>query len=289
MSRKYDPRYEAITTPSRDFIERYRADFFEDELDISLAVIHYRGGKEEFSLGLEYCESVDSGNRQVGAQILGQLGWSDQTYRHKSIKVLMLMLRDKDDQVIASAAYALGHRSSHAAIDELVKLADHWSVDVRRGVVSGLSGLENQRAIDGLIQLSTDEDIEVRNWAVFGLGTQIETNTNEICEALRVALDNQQEGNCKVSDEVRGEALVGLAVRGVRDITSLILKEWEREFIGRLSLEAAEAAADPALLPRLVGFKENMDFNDGDKRYSETLDAAIKACTPKPVVEGDES
>lgn len=278
MGARYHEGYESVTTSSREIVEQYRADFYDDELDVSLAVVSYRGGQVEYDLGLEYSGSVDSGDRQVGAQILSQLGWSDQTFRYESIKVLLPMLEDKDDQVVASAAYALGHRNSHAAIDGLVKLTDHWSVDVRRGVVSGLSCLENQRAIDGLIQLSSDEDIQVRNWAVFGLGTQIETNTNEVSEALRAALDNEQDADCKVSDELRGEALVGLAVRGVQDISSLILKEWQREFIGRLSLEAAEAAADPILLSALLRFKKNMDLED-DKRYADTLESAIKACS----------
>jgi len=75
-------------------------------------LIHYRGTAEEFTLGLEHCDSDDPLDRVTGAYILGQLGWADSTFLDESVKVLIPMLKDSDSNVVSCAATALGHRSA---------------------------------------------------------------------------------------------------------------------------------------------------------------------------------
>ena len=44
-------RYENDATPSREVAQRYREAIYDEDCDVSLALLHYRGGEEEFLLG----------------------------------------------------------------------------------------------------------------------------------------------------------------------------------------------------------------------------------------------
>lgn len=270
MKTRHDDRYENDPTPSRIIAERYREVILEDDHEASLALIHYRGGLEEFSLGIEYCQSADPLDRELGARILAQLGWSDQTFLDESVDRLIVLLGDADLNVIAAAAFALGHRSVDRAIPHLLQHADHQDAYVRFGVVYGLSGSEDPNAIVALIKHTSDEDHDVRNWAVFGLGTQTECDSPAIREALWASLADADM-------EVRGEALVGLAKRKDPRSKDAILSEWEHDDIGILSLEAAEELGDPELLESLQEFQKSMNLDD-DPCYRKQLLAAVTAC-----------
>lgn len=255
--------------------QRYREAIRDDDRDdreISLALLHYRGGEEEFELGKEYSLSDDAADRATGADILAQLGWSDQTFREESIGILTGLLEDPDYYVVYCASVGLGHRAAGSAIPSLLKHANHPQPLVRYGVVSGLSGHEDLRAIVALIRLTGDIDPFVRTWAVFGLGSQIDTDSPEIREALRQALGDSDH-------ETRGEALVGLAKRGDVSAVPALLEEWREDFISVLSLEAAEECRDPRLYPCLKEFTGIPDLND-DPYFARQLAAAIEACRP---------
>jgi len=188
MKQRFDERYETDTTPSREVVERYRDQIFDEESETNLALVHYRGGEEEFRLGQEYCASGDAGDRATGANILAQLGWSDQTYLKESVEILIPLVNDADHYVAYCAAVALGHRSDESAIPALLTRSNDPDSLVRFGVVLGLSGHEDPRAISALITLAGDDDHDVRNWAVFGLGSQIHVDSPEIRYALKQAL-----------------------------------------------------------------------------------------------------
>lgn len=124
-------KYESVTTPSSELVEQYlqsrsRADSVE-----SLAVVHYRGGQQEFDLGLRYVGSTDPLERAVGAEVLAQLGWGEQSFRDESIEALFPLLNDPDDDVVYAAAVALGHRRAMCAIQRLAELARHPNPQVR--------------------------------------------------------------------------------------------------------------------------------------------------------------
>lgn len=273
MKTRHDERYEDDPTPSWEVARRYREAIFDDDHVVSLALLHYRGGAEEFRLGKDYSCSDDAGDRATGADILAQLGWSDQTFRDESIAILTALLADSDSYVIYCAAVGLGHRSAQSAIPALLKLADHPDPLVRYGAVFGLSGHEDERAINALIRLSSDEDHDVRNWAVFGLGSQIDTDSPEIRNALRHALGDPDH-------EIRGEALVGLAKRRDAAIIPELLNEWRDDDVSLLSLEAAEETHDPRLYYRLRHFTEILSLDD-DPYFAGRLADAIEACKPK--------
>lgn len=278
MKTRYDERYEGDTTPSSELARSYRDAIYDDESDVNLALLSYRGGEVEFKLGRDYSYSKDAGDRATGADILGQLGWGDQTFQEESVAILTELLGDSVPNVIYCAAVGLGHRSAESAIPALLRLTDHHDPLVRYGVVFGLSGHEDGRAIDALIQLATDEDRDVRNWAVFGLGSQIDTDSIEIREALRCALRDSDH-------EIRGEALVGLARRGDSSIVTELLNEWKDDEVSILSTEAATETRDSRLYQRLKSFTEL--FTLDDPYFAGQLADAIKACTPKAESESD--
>jgi HEAT repeat protein len=272
-ARRYNQRYENDPTPSREVVERYRAVIREDDHDESLTLVTYRGGEEEFALGREYCASDDAGDRETGAYILGQLGWSDCSFLEETVRILIPLLDDPDDQVVYAATSALGHRNDPSAIPALIEKADHGNSLVRFGVVQGLSAHEDPRAIEALITLAADEDAEVRNWAVFGIGSQVYADTPEIREALRRALSDPDL-------DVRGEALVGLAQRGDERVVTDLLDEWMYDEVSLLSIEAAEVTGDPRSYERLNHFARTLPL-EGKPYHAKSLAAAIATCSPK--------
>ncbi|TLD70516.1 lyase [Phragmitibacter flavus] len=273
MKTRHDERYEGDPTPSREVAQRCREAIDDDDRDVLLALLHYRGGDEEFRLGRDYSRSDDAGNRAIGADILAQLGWSDHTFQDESVAILTELLGDSDPHVIHRAAVGLGHRSAESAISALVSLSMHSDPLVRYGVVFGLSGHQDPRAIEALIELTRDADRDVRSWAVFGLGSQIDTDSPDIRDALRQALRDADH-------EIRGEGLVGLARRGDSALLPELINEWRDDEVSILSIEAAEQTRDPRLYHRLKSFTEILTLDD-DPYFARRLADAIEACKPK--------
>lgn len=184
------------------------------------------------------------------------------------------MLDDPDDFVIYCACCAIGHRADEKAMSQLIRLANHENPQVRYGVAISLSDLETEEAINTMITLSKDTDRDVRNWAMFGLGTQTEADTVSLREALFVGMSD-------IDAEVRGEALVGLAVRKDERTIELILSEWTSyDYISILSLEAAEEISSPRLYSKLMKISETLDCED-DSLFELQLQKTIDACQPK--------
>lgn len=268
---RYEERFANDRAPSRTVVERYRACILDDESDASLALVHYRGGREELALGMEYARSPDPLDRVTGAGILAQLGWADRCFLSETVAALLPMLEDPDDEVVAAAAVALGHRGDPRAIPALLRLVDHPNADVRLGAVHGLMGHSHPDAVRAMIRLSADADHDVRNWATFSLGSQIETDTPTIRDALRANLTDPDP-------EIRGEAIVGLAERHDPQVADIILREWDSsDSVSLLSLQAAELAADPRLLGHLERFTSDLPA-EPDASLSSALTDAIKAC-----------
>jgi HEAT repeat protein len=141
---------------------------------------------------------------------------------------------------------------------------------VREGVVFGLLGHRDPQAISALILLSTDQDLDTRNWAMFGLGSQIDTDTPAIRDALASGLNDSDS-------EVRGEALVGLASRHDQRALEALPQELEKDDVGTLALEAAELLADPALVPHLEKLLATWT-PDWNEEFRKRLLEAVAAC-----------
>jgi hypothetical protein len=109
----------------------------------------------------------------------------------------------------------------------------------------------------------------MRDWATFGLGTQIDTDTQEIREALFARVFDEDE-------VTRGEALVGLARRNDGRIVEPLIRELARypntEYLS-YSLEAAEELGDPRLLPVLTKLRPSQGS------LVAAFDSAIQSCS----------
>jgi HEAT repeat protein len=236
----------------------------------ALAVLHYRATREVFDEAVRLCKEGTPDEKILGASILGQLGIPERAFTKESLAVLLPMLEQETDvEVLQAVGFALGHLRDPEAIPHLIRLKNHSDDRVRYGVVHGLLTHEDQRAIDALIELSQDVDEDVRNWATFGLGSQIETDTSEIRDALFRRVTDPH-------DETRGEALVGLAARHDERVLQPLIAELEGEMTWTHALEGAELLKDRRLCSALLSLKQRWE---GDEDYhTRTLMEAIEAC-----------
>jgi HEAT repeat protein len=231
------------------------ADALQDDPDASweaISLLHRSGTREVLDAAVRLADSPGVRERVCAADILGQLGVPERTFPDESLMLLMGLLTpaDDDEEVISAAAAALGHlhpslqpaqRAVIAAA--LSELSTHDNEDVRFAVVHGLSGLDEPQAVATLILLSDDDDPDVRNWATFGIGSLTSMDTDSVRDALAARLHDDFE-------EVRGEAMVGLARRQDERVRAPLT-----EALGAggsvLAVRAAGALRDRSLAPLL--------------------------------------
>lgn len=245
----------------------------EDVAWKAIGTLHQRGGLDTFERARELCLSDDAHGRVIGADVLAQLGFSDDRFHEEVVLTLLGMLeREREPEVLSAVASALGHRHDQRAIEPLARLKNHSSEDVRFGVVMGLMGHEEERAVQALIELSTDMDADVRDWATFALGSQIELDTPAIREALAARLTDED-------DDTRGEAMVGLARRHDARMVAPLLAALEDGYTGSLLIEAATEIADSRLYPALIALQETWEDEKNSWLYPK-LEEAIEKCRP---------
>jgi HEAT repeat protein len=115
---------------------------------------------------------------------------------------------------------------------------------VRRAVVHGLMGHDDDRAVRALIALSGDDDAAVRDWATFSLGVQIERDAPELRDALAARLS---DGDA----DTRDEAIRGLALRGDERAVEPALEAGVSPQIREAIELLADATGDERLKQRL--------------------------------------
>lgn len=235
-----------------------------------IAELHHRGSQQEFDIAKSLALSHDPVHREIAADILGQLAFSKNEFDYQSVEILINLLNDNNEDVIASAAFSLGHRNDTRAVPSLINLLKHPNPRVRHGVACGLSCLENINAIKGLIFLTHDKNEDVRNWATFGLGDQCEMDLPEIREALYQRLTDE-------ISEIRGEAFIGLANRKDFSIVNLLIQELEGDFNGSWAIRASKLLADSRLCLPLKALRNNIDITS-DEYFLSELDEAILNC-----------
>lgn len=233
-----------------------------------IKALHKSGTRKTFESAKKLCESDLPFEVDLGASVLGQLGYPDMPFRAETTSLLLEISKTETDlEALQSITFALGRMHEPAAIRRLLELKDHESEAVRYAVVHGLLTGTEEPGIQALIELSRDPDEDVRNWATFGLGSQIETDTSEIRDALFDRLSEEDR-------EIRGEALVGLALRKDERVIEPLIKELMSNEVGILAVEAAVEITDKRLCRAL---KKLQKWWDADKEY---LAEAIKNCCP---------
>ena len=259
-----DPRSTA------ELVDIYVDDPESDEAIDVLAVLHERGGEEEFAAGRELVTSDDPEERMAGADLLGGLGLDDRTFLEASVELLLPLLQDADPEVVQAAAIALGHRGSPRAIEPLLELVGHPDPDVRIGVAFGLAPFETPAVTEALITLMSDSDLDTRDWATYALGSQSDADSPAVRQALRARL---AEGD----PEIRGEALIGLARRDDRSILGQLHAELAGPLEGEWAIEAAGFLGEPSLVPTLEALLLRLSPEDVEA-FGPAVEEAIEAC-----------
>ncbi len=142
-------------------------------------------------------------------------------------------------------------------------------MEVRYAVAYALSGFTDELTIATLISLTKDPEELVRDWAMFALGSQCDVDTPEIREILF-------QGTCDQVEFVRGEALVGLAIRHDDRVIEPLIREllaWETARYSHFAIDAAEVIASPQLLQTLLQMKQVICPDDN------RFDEAIRLCS----------
>lgn len=203
--------------------------------------------------------------RIVGIRMLsGKVGV---VFNRQAVKVMRTLVKAERDELVlvdivcSMHSLKVAHRS--LLLEPFIHLANS---DVREAVAYSLTGERDDLAIRCLTKLSSDPVVAVRGWAVLGLGPMIEMDTCEIRSALYARSDDDDS-------EVKGDALIGLAMRGDQRVCSHIAKELNAQTVGVQAVEAASELGDPALLESLLALRTWWTVDP------HLLDEAIERCS----------
>src|SRR5262245_23416650 len=192
-----------------------------DEYWAHVRALHFRSGRDVFEAAVGLCSNPDAISRAAGATILAQLGVRDGVgvfpFADESAGPLVALLEDTEPRVIASALYALGHLGRGEPA-QIAQLSTHASEDVRYAVAYALGGRNDAISTATLVNLSSDVDSDTRNWATFALGALSDDSSPAVRDALAARLTDPD-------DDVRGEALAGLAKRQDERVVGPLLIE----------------------------------------------------------------
>ena len=243
-----------------------------DEYWAHVRALHFRSGRDIFEEAVRLCANPDPIFRAVGADILAQLGVrkgarvAEYPFAGESVPILVALLADREPLVTASALYALGHLGLGES-EHMARLASHPSEHVRCALAYALGGRTDHTSVDTLIALSDDQDTDTRDWATFALGALSEEDSPDIRDALAARLTD-------VDDEVRGEAMAGLAKRLDERAVPPVLCELSEPNVMTLAIEAAEAMPRPEFLPHLEALNA---ANPDDQTISRALNRCREA------------
>jgi HEAT repeat protein len=250
-----------------------------------VVALHRRGDHATFEAAADLIDSPDPARRVLGVDVLAQLGAEGnvpverRSFAAPAAQLLLQRLANEDDAaVLGGIATAFGHLRDPRSIPVLHRLRGHPDTRVRRGVVFGLLGADDDLAVRTLIELSADTESHVRDWATFGLGTQIDRDDPALRDALIARLEDPDS-------DTRGEAIRGLAARGdTRAIPQLLLElkrlaeHSDAGVIEEAVLVLASKTADERLCESVRAMEREWQTSCPDDPLSRELQAAIDAC-----------
>ncbi len=271
-AQRADPR------PNAELIQMALSAKDDEAYWAAVAVLWYRPQDQVIAMSQRLLASSAARERALGAHILSS---AESMSPDESLALLLPVLEvDQDAEVLGAIGFALGQIGDPRAIAPLIQLKDHPNAQARYGVVLGLLPHPDDQAVAILTELSADPDVKVRNWATFGLGLREDIDTPAIRAALWARVTDE-------NDEVRAEALEGLALRNDPNIVEPLLQELasvEEEMwppLYRAALEAGTRLGDARLYDALVRLRTFVAADEID----EELEAAIKNSTPAPTAQ----
>ncbi|MBJ2157314.1 HEAT repeat domain-containing protein [Variovorax sp. IB41] len=244
----------------------------------AIVELQMRGSPQTLELARSLSASASWRRRGLGLCIASQLRqhqrgdyFGSVEYAREETQTLLLAgLHDPHDEVVRAAVSGLGHRPHPDALPELLRLSTHRNELLRWNVAVSLGHYPEPDAIEALLWLASDPDDDVRNWATFGLGSLQEADTPEIRELLWKNLQDRD-------DEVRGEALVGLAKRSDPRAITYLAEHLDAD-CRVYELEAAEKLASPLLVDALQRIADDLNESEVSGYWLDRLNAAIDAC-----------
>jgi len=229
------------------FAETLSGDYDLDPPWNAVRELRRLGSQAVFNRAADWCQSQDPLRRARGADILAQIGkgvGQPHSFPQESFAAVSAMAhRETDPLPLASAIHALGHLEDARAIEVLVSQQSHQNADVRFAVATALGHFaKDPLAASALIQLAGDPDDDVRDWATFALGEFSGLDSRELREIL---LRNFSDP----SDDVRYEAMVGLAKRKDSRVLSALIDALARPDVSSATFEAASAMLGQTEVP----------------------------------------
>lgn len=196
-----------------------REDLDDRQLWSVIDALHARGSREVFEAAAAWCASPSPILRQLGASVLCDLGFEQDTpFARESDPVLLRLLDDADTGVVVAAIRALGALGVEDTA-ALSRVVNHPSTDVRAALAESLCVLEGPDVVSTLMRLTRDADASVRRNATSGLGGIDHDDT----ESLRLALvDRLDDPDADTREEAifvlaqLGDERVGAALREAR-------------------------------------------------------------------------
>ena len=98
----------------------------EDAAWEAVTALHYKGNREVLEAAMRLCASDNADERQLGVNILGQLGTPERTFPNECFEVLAAMLtKETDPNVLECIGVAFGHLKDPRAVELLFPLKRH--------------------------------------------------------------------------------------------------------------------------------------------------------------------
>ncbi len=251
-SRQPDERdFSALTVAELVDLARHERIMMGRE-DDSCRCIHElwrRADRETLESATLLCGSSDPLDRELACDILIYLGrdpYEPVFYDEAMPLLVRLLVPEEPVDVLYSALHAIVNyspwdRDDLRPLPAILALSSHGDELVRFSAAKALGGCEEPEAIATLLRLSRDPDVDIRDWATFGLSRLLEVDTPEIRAAFWERVDDEHE-------EVRAEALSGLARCKVPGTYEALVAELDRNTVHDTTFKACEMLADPRLL-----------------------------------------
>ena len=223
-----------------------------------------RPNEEVYNKAFKLANSEIEKEKIIGIYVLAQLGFKPRFEQGKTVDLYFKLLENElSPKVICAILSSISHNNENLdekRILKLIKFKTNKFINVRFDLALALTCLQNENAIRTLIELSNDKDAEIRNWATFGIGTQLEKDTEEI----RIALWNRVTDK---DESTRFEAIAGLAQRKDKKVKEILKYELENiNENGSLILESIELFNDKdfsvLLEKKIIENKESKKVNE---------------------------
>ncbi|MEU4271524.1 ankyrin repeat domain-containing protein [Streptomyces sp. NPDC026092] len=228
-----------------------------DDWKEAVRTLGARDDEESFRAASAWCASQDPLRRALGARVLGALDG----FTPRGLPVLRRLAAQAARgegpstpgtarEPALSVVVALGQYGEPQALPELLSLAGHPDIEVRRALGCALTGpvpAGDPVAVATLVALSRDHDHGVRDWATLALA-EVPEDTPVLREALVARLADDDE-------DAVAEAARGLAMRQdprAVEVLASLLADGDPEGTARdTALAAVEFIEDPRVRTRL--------------------------------------